>query len=152
QTDGMAGGVTAVAVSPTHSLSKYSQPEITRGAGQGAVGDAHRGAKVKHRARGQRAPEQPNRVQAPPIDSALHDRPAARGCAGHPGDLGENIAARDVDLLALPTGTRLRIGHEVVVEVTGLRNPCYQIDDFSSGMLKVVLAKDSSGRLVRKAG
>jgi MOSC domain-containing protein YiiM len=148
----MDGVVTAVAVSPTHSFSKYSQPEITLVAGEGAVGDAHRGAKVKHRSRVKRDPEQPNLRQVHLIHSELHDELVAQGFTVKPGDLGENITTRDVDLLNLPTGTRLRIGHEVVVEVTGLRNPCYQIDDFSSGMLKAVLSKDSSGRLVRKAG
>lgn len=68
-----------------------------------------------------------------------------------PGDLGENIVTRGVDLLGLSRDTLLHIGEQVVLRVTGLRNPCTQIDAFAPGLLKEVALKTPQG-IVRKAG
>jgi MOSC domain-containing protein YiiM len=76
----------------------------------------------------------------------------AKGFAVEPGELGENITTSGIDLLALPTGTRLHLGASAVVEITGLRNPCVQIDNFQKGLMAATLDKDADGNLVRKAG
>ena len=65
--------------------------------------------------------------------------------------MGENITTKGIDLLKLPTDTRLHIG-EATIQVTGLRNPCTQLDSFKPGLMAAVLDKDDNGRLIRKAG
>ena len=118
----------------------------------GVEGDAHMGATVQHRSRVARDPSQPNLRQVHLIHSELHDELAARGFAIAPGAMGENITTRGVDLLNLPVGTRLHLGAHAVVEVTGLRNPCAQLDGVQPGLMAAVLDRDTEGRLVRKAG
>ena len=115
-------------------------------------GDAHMGATVKHRSRVRRDPTEPNLRQVHLIHSELHDELRERGFHVAPGDMGENVTTRGVGLLALPTGTRLRLGEEAVVEVTGLRNPCSQLDGFQPGLMAAVLDRDEDGALVRKSG
>ncbi|HEX2204708.1 MAG TPA: MOSC domain-containing protein [Longimicrobium sp.] len=110
------------------------------------------GATVKHRSRVARDPTQPNLRQVHLIHAELHDELRAAGFEVAAGELGENVTTRGVDLLSLPVGSRLRLGGEAVVEVTGLRNPCAQIDRFQPGLLAAVLDRDAEGRLVRKAG
>jgi len=146
------GLVTAVAASPGHTFSKPTQPSITLLAGLGVAGDAHRGETVKHRSRVRRDPTQPNLRQVHLIHAELHDELLAAGFDVAPGDLGENVTTRGVDLLALPAGTLLRLGDEAVVEVTGLRNPCVQLDAFQAGLTAAVLDRDERGEPVRKAG
>jgi len=146
------GLVTAVAASPGHTFSKPTVPSITLLAGLGVAGDAHNGATVKHRSRVRRDPTQPNLRQVHLIHVELHDELRAAGFEVGPGDLGENVTTRGVDLLALPAGTLLRLGDEAVVEVTGLRNPCVQLDAFQTGLTAAVLDRDEQGELVRKAG
>jgi MOSC domain-containing protein YiiM len=121
-------------------------------AGLGVEGDAHLGRTVQHRSRVARDPTQPNLRQVHLIHGELHDELRALGFEVGPGDLGENVTTRGVDLLGLPAGTRLRLGDEAVVEVTGLRNPCAQLDRFQDGLLAAVLDRDGDGELVRKAG
>lgn len=148
----MTAMVTAVGLSPTHSFSKPVVGTIRLLAGLGVEGDAHLGVTVKHRSRVKVDPTQPNLRQVHLIQSELHDELAAAGFTVVPGDLGENVTTRGIDLLGLPTGAKLRIGAEAVVEITGLRNPCSQIDGFRQGLLKLVLGRDEAGNLVRKAG
>ncbi|HYF42232.1 MAG TPA: MOSC domain-containing protein, partial [Ramlibacter sp.] len=121
-------------------------------AGLGVEGDAHLGATVKHRSRVARDPSQPNLRQVHLLHAELFDELVAAGFAVFPGDLGENLTTRGLDLLALPTGTRLRLGGCAVVELTGLRNPCSQIDRFQRGLMVAVLDRDAQGQLIRKAG
>ncbi len=121
-------------------------------AGLGVDGDAHLGATVQHRSRVARDASQPNLRQVHLIHAELHDQLRARGFAVAPGDMGENITTRGLDLLALPTGTRLVFPSGAVVEVTGLRNPCLQLDGFAEGLMQAVLERDAEGNLVRKAG
>jgi len=148
----MTAVVTAVGLSPVHGFSKPLADAIRLLAGLGVEGDAHMGETVKHRSRVKVDPTQPNLRQVHLIQGELHDELAAAGFAVRPGDLGENVTTRGIDLLGLPTGARLRLGAEAVVEITGLRNPCGQIDGFRPGLLKLVVGRDEAGNLVRKAG
>lgn len=144
--------VVAVSAHARHRFSKTPAEQITLVAGHGVEGDAHAGATVKHRSRRRWNPSLPNLRQVHLMHAELFDELAEQGFEVEPGQLGENITTRGLDLLNLPTGTLLRIGPEAVVEVTGLRNPCVQIDRFQQGLLKAVLIKDEAGGLVRKAG
>jgi MOSC domain-containing protein YiiM len=146
------GVVTAVSSDGTHNFSKPNRAEIHLLTGLGVAGDAHHGVTVKHRSRVARDPSQPNLRQVHLIHAELHEELRAAGFTVTPGDMGENVTTSGVDLLALPTGTRLRLGETALVEVTGLRNPCLQLDLFQSGLMKAVLDRDEDGNLVRKAG
>lgn len=144
--------VTGVSSSAQHTFSKGAAFHITLLAGLGVEGDAHCGATVKHRSRVARNPSQPNLRQVHLIHSELFEELAARGYAVAPGQMGENITTRDLDLLALPVGTELRCGTSAIVRVTGLRNPCGQIDRLQTGLMAAVLGRTAQGELVRKAG
>lgn len=144
--------VTAVSVSAAHTFSKTERLSIRLVTGLGVSGDAHAGVKVKHRSRVATDPTQPNLRQVHLIHAELFEMLGARGLDVAAGDLGENITTQGVYLLGLPTHTRLHLGAEVVVEVTGLRNPCVQLDAFQPGLLKAVLSRDAEGNLSRKAG
>ena len=146
------GVVTAVSRSGGHTFSKPNEAGIHLVAGLGVEGDAHSGETVKHRSRVKQDPTQPNLRQVHLIHAELHDELRAAGFNVSAGQMGENITTRGVALLALATGTRLYIGESVVVEVTGLRNPCAQLDDFQKGLLAAVLDHDEEGNLIRKAG
>jgi MOSC domain-containing protein YiiM len=148
----MRGVVAAVSLSPSYTFSKPVAPSIRLLAGLGVEGDAHAGETVKHRSRVARDPTQPNLRQVHLIHAELHDELREAGFTVGAGEMGENVTTRGIDLLALPAGTRLRLGRDAVVEVTGLRNPCAQIDRFQPGLLAAVLDRDAAGNLVRKAG
>jgi MOSC domain-containing protein YiiM len=145
------GEVIGVHVSGRHEFSKQAVDTITLLEGLGVEGDAHCGVTVKHRSRARWNPAQPNLRQVHLLHAELFDHLAARGFVVRPGDLGENIATRGLDLLGLPVGARLVIG-DAVVTVTGLRNPCVQIDRFAPGLLKEVAHTDAEGHPVRLAG
>jgi MOSC domain-containing protein YiiM len=136
----------------TYAFSKPQKREIHLQAGLGVEGDAHNGATVKHRHRMTIDPTQPNLRQVHLIHAELFDELNEKGFAIVAGDMGENITTTNIDLLNLPRGTHLHVGDTAVVEVTGLRHPCKQLDDFRSGLMKAVLYRDSQGDLVRKAG
>jgi MOSC domain-containing protein YiiM len=144
--------VVAVCRSPTHSFGKPAVDAIRLIEGVGVEGDAHFGRTVQHRSRVAIDPTQPNLRQVHLIHAELHDELRAAGFDVGPGQMGENITTRGVALLALPAGTLLRLGNEVVVEVMGLRNPCGQLNTFRAGLMAAVLDRDESGRFVRKAG
>ncbi|HYH81751.1 MAG TPA: MOSC domain-containing protein [Longimicrobium sp.] len=148
----MDGVVTAVSRSPGHTFSKPNRERIRLLAGLGVEGDAHLGATVKHRSRVARDPSQPNLRQVHLIHAELHDELRAGGFTVLPGEMGENVTTRGIALLALPTSTRLHLGDAAVLEVTGLRNPCAQLDRFQPGLMAAVLDRDEHGGLVRKAG
>lgn len=148
----MPARVVAVHRSSSHSFSKFAEDAIALVPGLGVEGDGHAGATVQHRSRVRRDPSQPNLRQVHLLQAELFDELMQRGHAVWPGDLGENVTTRGVDLLQLPTGTRLRLGGQALVELTGLRNPCSQIDRFQTGLLAAVLDRDARGTLVRKAG
>ena len=144
--------VVAVSAARGHHFSKTPQLAIRLVAGMGVAGDAHAGATVKHRSRVARDPTQPNLRQVHLIHAELFAELDAAGFRVAAADLGENVTTEGLDLLGLPTGTRLRLGTEAVVEVTGLRNPCIQIDRFQPGLMKAVLEKRPDGTLLRKSG
>lgn len=144
--------VVAVSRSARHTFSKESEPSIVLQAGLGVAGDAHNGHTVKHRSRVARDPSQPNLRQVHLIHQELLDELSARGFMVEPGSLGENITTLGLDVLALPQRARLHIGATAVLEITGLRNPCVQLDRFQRGLTAAVLDRDEAGRLVRKAG
>jgi MOSC domain-containing protein YiiM len=143
--------VAAVHRNAIHGFSKFAEDEIVLVEGLGVEGDAHSGRTVKHRSRVARDPGQPNLRQVHLLQAELFDELVPAGFTVWPGEMGENITTRGIDLLALSTGTRLRIG-AAAVEVTGLRNPCSQIDRFQPGLMAAVLDRDGQGGLVRKAG
>ena len=150
--EAMGGVVEAVSSSPAHTFGKTQQDYIRLLKGLGVEGDAHLGKTVKHRSRVARDPEQPNLRQVHLIHAELHDELGASGFTVSAGQMGENVTTRGVDLLGLPTGARLRLGDTAVVEVTGLRNPCAQLDAFRPGLMAEVLDRNERGDLVRKAG
>ncbi|MBD2748583.1 MOSC domain-containing protein [Microvirga sp. BT688] len=144
--------VTAVSRSSSHSFSKPNQDSILLLAGLGVEGDAHLGTTVKHRSRVAKDPTQPNLRQVHLIHGELLDELAGKGFAVAAGAMGENVTTRGIDLLSLPAGARLLLGKSAVIEVTGLRNPCVQIDRFQKGLMKAVLGKDQQGNVIRKSG
>lgn len=144
--------VVAVARDGAHRFSKTPVDAIRLVAGLGVEGDAHAGVMVKHRSRVARDPRQPNLRQVHLLHAEMLDELNAQGFNLAPADVGENVTTRGVDLLALPAGTRLRLGSHAVVEVTGLRNPCAQLEAFRTGLMAALLGRDAHGELVRKAG
>ncbi|MFD7733124.1 MOSC domain-containing protein [Kitasatospora phosalacinea] len=148
----MTGSVVAVSSNGAYSFTKPNRPGIRLLAGLGVEGDVHAGTTVKHRSRVRQDPTQPNLRQVHLMHAELFEELAAAGYTVEPGQLGENVTTRGVDLLALPVGALLHLGTEAVVEVTGLRNPCAQIDGFRPGLLKQVVHRNDDGTLVRRAG
>jgi MOSC domain-containing protein YiiM len=148
----MIAKVLSVSSSPTHTMAKPSQESITIVEGLGVEGDAHNGTTVKHRSRVRQDPTQPNLRQIHLIHSELLDELRATGFEIKPGMMGENITTSGVDLLGLPTGAIMTIGANVRLEITGLRNPCAQLDGLVPGLMEAVLDRDSAGELIRKSG
>ena len=146
------GTVVAVSRSAGHTFGKRTHPSIRLLAGLGVEDDAHLGVTVQHLHRIARDPTQPNLRQVHLIHAELHDELSAVGFVIAAGEMGENITTRGIDLLDLPTGTRLRLGDQAIVELTGLRNPCVQLDRFQPGLMAAVLDHDEQGALVRKSG
>jgi MOSC domain-containing protein YiiM len=144
--------VIAVSRDARHHFSKSSELWIKLIAGLGVEGDAHSGRTVKHRSRVARDPSQPNLRQVHLLHTELLSELQTKGFAINAGQIGENVLTEGVDLLGLSTGTRLHLGGEAVVEITGLRNPCVQLDRFKKGLMAAVLDRDADGALVRKAG
>ena len=142
----------AVSGGAGHHFSKPAQLSIRLLAGLGVAGDAHLGRTVQHRSRVAKDPTQPNLRQVHLMHEELFAELRDGGFTVRPGELGENVTTAGLDLLALPAGTRLRLGATAVIELTGLRNPCVQIERFQPGLLQAVLGRDAEGRLVRKAG
>lgn len=148
----VCGEVVAVCMSPRHGFSKPPTLMVRLVAGLGVEGDAHAGATVKHRSRVARDPTQPNLRQVHLVHAELFEELAAQGFALKPGDVGENLTTRGVDLLGLPVGTRLWLGDAALVEVTGLRNPCVQLDGLQPGLMRAMLGRDARGEPIRRCG
>jgi MOSC domain-containing protein YiiM len=144
--------VIAVSLSQRHTFTKPNALAIRLVAGLGVEGDAHLGETVKHRSRVRKDPTAPNLRQVHLIHEELFAELAAAGFAVGAGDIGENVTTCGIDLLGLPTGAQLRLGAEAVVEITGLRNPCGQLDRYQRGLMAATLGRDAEGRLVRKCG
>lgn len=148
----MSPVVVAVSRSADYTFSKPNEEAIRLIAGIGVEGDAHAGKRVKHRHRVKQDPTQPNLRQVHLIHAELLDELNGEGFTVAPGQMGENITTRGIDLLELPTGAKLVVGTSAVIEITGLRNPCYQLDNFQKGLTAAVLDRDDEGQLIRKAG
>ena len=146
------GVVEAVSRDARHAVTKPNQDRIRLLEGLGVEGDAHLGRTVQHRSRVARDPSQPNLRQVHLIHAELHDELRAAGFSISAGQMGENVTTRGLDLLGLPTGARLHLGESAIIEITGLRNPCTQLDSIQPGLMAATLARDAQGRLVRKAG
>ena len=144
--------VKSVSKSQSHHFSKQAVGLIHLVEGQGVDGDAHKGNTVKHRSRVKVDPTQPNLRQVHLIHYELLSELMKQGFHVAPGSMGENITTVGVDLLGLPTGAILQIGNAAEIKVTGLRNPCGQIEDFEKGLLSAVLGRDNNGKLIRKTG
>jgi MOSC domain-containing protein YiiM len=144
--------VVAVSRSPAYTMGKPNADVIRLVAGLGVEGDVHAGETVKHRSRMRRDPSQPNLRQVHLLHAELHDELRTLGFEVAPGRMGENVTTRDLDVLGLPTGTRLRLGREAVVEVTGLRNPCVQLDGIQPGLLDACVEREGAVVVRRKAG
>ena len=151
-TSDLTGSVAALHRSDGHTFSKTGRHGIVLVAGVGVEGDAHAGPTVRHRSRVAKDPTQPNLRQVHLVHGELHDELRATGFEIAPGDMGENLTTRRIDLLSLPTGTLLRIGATALVVLTGLRNPCRQLEAFRPGLQSALLDRDADGSLVRKAG
>jgi MOSC domain-containing protein YiiM len=148
----MSAHVLAVSRDGAHRFSKPNALFIRLVAGLGVEGDAHAGATVRHRSRVARDPTQPNLRQVHLLQAELFEELARQGFRVAPGQIGENVTTEGLDLLALPQGTLLRLGEAALVRVTGLRNPCAQLDRFQPGLMAATLDRDAAGRLIRKAG
>ena len=148
----MTATVVAVHRCPVHAFSKDAVDAIELVAGHGVRGDAHFGRTVRHRSRVARDPSQPNLRQVHLLHEELFAELGGLGIEVRPGQMGENVTTRGIDLLGLATGTRLRLGASALIEITGLRNPCAQIEAFRPGLLAAVLGRGPAGERVRKAG
>ncbi len=148
----MSQSVVAVSSSPEHSFSKPNVPSITLIAGVGVEGDAHSGELVKHRYLVQKDPTQPNLRQVHLIHQELFGQLSDQGHDVSAGELGENITTQGIDLLSLPAGAVLQLGSEVTLELTGLRNPCVQINEFQNGLMPLLRHRDDDGTIVRIGG
>jgi MOSC domain-containing protein YiiM len=146
------GTVVAVSCNAGHTFSKQNQERIQLLTGLGVEGDAHLGKTIQHRSRVKKDPTQPNLRQVHLIHAELHQELRHAGFNVSTGDMGENVTTQGIDLLALPTGTHLHLGNTAIIEVTGLRNPCVQLDNFQSGLMGAALGRDEHGELIRKAG
>ncbi len=144
--------VVAVSRDSNHHFSKPVVDAVTLLEGLGVEGDAHLGTTVQHRSRVARDPSQPNLRQVHLIHAELFDEVAAAGYEVAPGQLGENVTTRGVDLLGLPEGALLHLGADACVRVTGLRNPCQQINGFEPGLLREVLGRAEDGTVERRGG
>jgi MOSC domain-containing protein YiiM len=144
--------VVSVSLSSKHTFSKQTAEQITLLAGLGVEGDAHCGVLVKHRYHVRKDPTRPNLCQVHLIHAELFAELASKNIAISPGDMGENITTGGLDLLSLPTGALLKIGESAVVEVTGLRNPCVQMNDLRPGLMQAVIERASGEKPRMKAG
>jgi MOSC domain-containing protein YiiM len=144
--------IVSVSARNAHGPGKDIRSEIMLIAGQGVKGDAHSGETVKHRSRVAKDPTQPNLRQVHLIHAELFDMLAAKGFAVGPAIMGENITTRGIDLLGLSPGIQLRLGDDAVIEITGLRNPCHQLNGLIPGLMEAVLDRASDGSLIRMAG
>jgi MOSC domain-containing protein YiiM len=148
----MNGHVLSVAARKRHGVGKDAVASIDLIAGEGVLGDAHCGVRIKHRSRARYNPSLPNLRQVHLIHGELFEELERKGFRVTPAQMGENVTTRGLDLLAMPQGTRLAIGDLAVVELTGLRNPCIQLERMMPGLMAACLDRSASGALIRKAG
>ena len=143
--------VVGLSIDDGHHFSKRAVERVTMVAGVGIEGDVHAGPLVQHRSRVRVDPNQPNLRQVHLIDDAVFAVAASAGFEIDHGDLGENVTVSGLDVHGLAVGTMLRLGESAFVAVTGLRNPCGQINGLRPGLLDVLRRADG-GDIVRRAG
>ena len=148
----MSATIIGLANNAQHRFSKQPTRSLTLLAGLGVEGDAHAGRTVQHLSRMKQDPSQPNLRQVHLIHAELFDELALKGFAIAPGQMGENVTTRGINLLGLSAGTRLRLGGEAVIEIAGLRNPCHQLNGLAPGLMAATLDRDADGELIRKVG
>ncbi len=146
------GFVVSVSSKETPGVGKVPRTEIVLVAGHGVEGDYHFGTKVRHRSRVAKNPDQPNLRQVHLIHEELFEELASEGITVEAAAMGENVTTRGIALLELATGTRLHLGESAVVELTGLRNPCNQLDAIDERLLPAVGQKQADGSILRKGG
>lgn len=144
--------VISVSSSPTHTFSKLPKESIKLLEGLGVEGDAHLGKTVKHRSRVAQDPTQPNLRQVHLIHAELFDELSEKGFNVNNAQMGENITTKGINLLSLPRNTILHIGDSAMIQITGLRNPCLQLEGIKEGLMQALVFKNANGELVRKAG
>lgn len=147
-----AAHILGVARGHAHGVGKVAVPRIRLIAGLGVEDDVHAGVAVKHRSRAKKDPTLPNLRQVHLIHAELFADLAAKGFTVAPAGLGENVTTAGVALLALPQGTRLHLGGAAIVEITGLRNPCVQLEGLAEGLMAALLDRAPDGSLIRLAG
>ena len=148
----MTATIIALARDDLHRVSKQPVAQLRLVAGLGVKGDAHAGLTMQHRSRWVKQRTVPNLRQVHLIHAELFEVLAEKGFAICPAQMGENVTTRGIDLLALSAGTRLRLGGEAVIELTGLRNPCFKLNGIAPGLMDAVLEKGPGKSLIRKAG
>ena len=148
----MSATIIGLARDAQHRFSKQPVRSLTLLAGLGVADDAHAGRTVQHLSRMKQDPGQPNLRQVHLIHAELFEELAGQGFAIEPGQLGENVTTRGINLLGLSAGTRMRLGEEALIELTGLRNPCHQLNGLAPGLMAATLDRDADGELIRKAG
>jgi MOSC domain-containing protein YiiM len=103
--------IVSIALSRRKGTRKTPASEAVLIEGHGLHGDAHAGD--WHR--------QVSFLAAESIDGARN-----KGLEVDFGDFAENIATSGIDWMAIPLGTRLRLGSEAVVEVTQIGKECHK--------------------------
>ena len=144
--------VIAVASDKEHNFSKVTKPVITLIAGFGVEGDAHAGKTVQHLWDKERTPDAPNLRQVHLVHEEIFTELAEQGFNVSPGDIGENIVTRGIDLLKFPLGTLLEFESGAVVELTGLRDPCRKINKIQDGLIHKFVYKNDEGKRSVKSG
>lgn len=144
--------VVAVHLDARHAFSKQSVSKIELIAGHGVRGDAHFGITAQHLSKIAKDPTQPNLRQVHLLHEGLLQELHSKGFDVAPGQLGENITTSGLAILALSAGTKLQLGTQVVLRVTGLRSPCSKIESFHPGLLAAVVDRAEDGSVIRKAG
>ena len=144
--------VIALASDTGHNFSKITKPVITLVAGFGVQGDAHAGKTVQHLSDKKKNPQAPNLRQVHLIHSELFDELAEQGIDVQPGQMGENIVTRGIDLLGLAEGTQLKFPSGAVIQITGLRSPCKKLNTIHPNLLKAVVEKRADGSVQMKSG
>lgn len=109
--DSTSGRTIAVCRSDKKGTRKQNIREGVLEADFGLVGDAHADS-TTHR-----------QVSLLAIESI--EKMRALGFEVSPGDFAENLTTEGIDLLSLPVGTRLRIGKEVLLEITQIGKECH---------------------------
>jgi MOSC domain-containing protein YiiM len=107
--EAQVGKVLSVNISESTGEPKSEVGRSKAVAGFGLEGDAHGGD--WHR-------------QVSLLAEESIDKMRAKGLKVSPGAFGENVTTRGIELATLPVGTRLKVGDDVVLEVTQVGKEC----------------------------